>query len=446
LPQTSRSHRLSVHPSTILLRLSVGLSAVAGVGVGIVLLWATAGSRAADLPFVALAQAHGQVQTIGFIGLFVLGTAAQRLPGFLTIPLTHPERLTLSGYAIAGGLLLRIVFQPMDTSLVRVFALSSSGLAETTGIALGLYTLLSLASRTIQPVEPWRRVIAVSFGFLSASVVLNLIAYLNLILGARVVPEPLDAALVHAELFGFAVTAVLAVSMKLLPRFLLLRPTDYRCVHGGVLLHALGAALVVIGWLVNTVGADPSTGSILRTNGMGLATVGVIAFAFGLRIYDHASRPSTAPMTTEPARLWIRLAFGWLIVGTLIGLWITIAETFGTGTIGYTQIAASRHALGQGFLLTVIVGLGSRILPGFAAWALVHPRQMSAIVATLTAGAAFRVAGELAGPAFGGPALVVAAIGGTLGTLGFFFFAFRLLQNLGLSGNRRRETAKPVKT
>lgn len=433
------------HPTTILLRLSVGLSAAAGFGVGIVLLWATAVARSGDLPFVALAQAHGQVQTIGFVGLFVLGTAAQLLPGFLTSPLAHPQRLVASGYAIAGGLLLRIVFQPLLNGVPRALALSVSGIAEAVGIVIGLYTLVSLFRRTIQPIELWRRVIVVSFGFLLASVALTVIAHVELVLGAAVVSEPLDAALVHAEVFGFAVTGVLGVSLKVFPRFLLLRPTHRRLVQGGVLLYVSGTGLVVLGWLASNIASATFVSPTVRSVGMGLATVGIVAFTVGLRLFERPSRPSTAPLTTEPLRRWVQVAFGWLLVGTCIELWLTLTEALLADPVAYTQNAAARHAIGQGFLLIIIVGVGSRILPGFAAWALVHQREMDAIALTLIVGAFLRVLGELAGPELGAPAFTVAAIGGTLGTLGFLAFGVRLFQTLGPPGSRPRESVGHVR-
>jgi hypothetical protein len=440
VPERPGSRRLGPSPTTVLLRLSVGLSAGAGFGVGVVLLWATAAGRAADLPFVALAQAHGQVQTIGFVGLFVFGTAAQLLPGFLTSPIVAPRRLIASGYAIAGGVLVRLIFQPLPTGISRALALSAGGIAEIAGIILALSTFLRLFRRTIQPSEPWRRVAVVSFGFLLVSTALNAVAQLGLVLGGSVVPEPLDAALVHAEILGFAVTGVLGVSLKVFPRFLLLQPTFRRLVRGGTVLYLTGTGLAVIGWLASTVVGVMFLGPTLRSVGMGLATVGITSFAAGLRIFERPSRASTAPLTTEPLRQWIQVAFGWLLVGLGIELWLTLSDMLQASPVAYTQNAAARHAIAQGFLLLVIVGLGSRILPGFAAWALVHQREMSAVAATLIVGALLRVMGELAGPAFGGPWFTVAAIGGSLGTISFLAFAARLFQTLGPPRSGPHET------
>ena len=90
----------------------------------------------------------------------------------------------------------------------------------------------------------------------------------------------------------------------------------------------------------------------------------------------------------------------------------------------------------------MIVGVGSRILPGFAPWALVHQREVNAISFTLIVGAFLRVLGELTGPSFGEHAFTVAAVGGTLGTIGFLAFAIRLTQALGPPGGHPSERIK----
>src|SRR5690242_19745067 len=87
--------RNTPNPSTTLLRLSVILSAVAGFGVGLTLLTSIALGSVGRLPFEALAQAHGQVQALGFVGLFIVGTAAVLLPGFLAAPLRRQRTILI---------------------------------------------------------------------------------------------------------------------------------------------------------------------------------------------------------------------------------------------------------------------------------------------------------------------------------------------------------------
>jgi hypothetical protein len=78
----------------------------------------------------------------------------------------------------------------------------------------------------------------------------------------------------------------------------------------------------------------------------------------------------------------------------------------------------------------LLVGMASRILPGYSGWALQHPRFLGWTIGLLLAGAAIRVGGELAGGYAGlfGP---LTGLGGVLGTLGFLLFAASLWPALG---------------
>jgi hypothetical protein len=433
-------HRLDRLPTTLLLRLSVIFSGVAGFCVGLALLWATASGLAGSLPFAALAQAHGQVQTLGFVGLFILGTAAQLVPGFLTYPLRHHGRFVLGGLLLATALALRILAQPFDPGPWRSLALASFGILQLAGIALCLASLTDLVRRTIQPPEIWRYLGLISFGFLGVSGILNLAAAVTLANGARVIPDPLDSALVVAELPGFTVFAALAVGQKIFSRFLLLQPTNGRTIVAGAGSYLVGTVLTVAVALVAEVTASELI-QVVRLAGAWLGLAGILMFVGGIKLYSHPTRRSLAPNVTEPARHWVRIAFGWLIVANVISAMLATREILGGTPATYLEVAATRHALGQGFALTLVVAMSARILPGVSAWALTHPRPVEWTIAILTLGAALRVGGELAGQ-LGEPALVVAGLGGSLGTLGFLGFAGVVVMKLGTPSKSDRVKTK----
>jgi hypothetical protein len=416
------------HPTTVLLRLSIVLSALAGFGVGLTLLVALALGRAGDLPFAALAQAHGQVQALGFVGLFILGAGAQLLPGFLATPLARRDRIVLGGYLVAAGLVARVVGQPSPPGLARDVLLWLSALGELGGVLLCLSSYAQLLRRTIQPPELWRRLALVGFALLALSLLLNLVAVDQLAAGLAVVPAPLDLALIELELWGFATLVIFAVARKVFPRFLLLPPPDDRRLALGVSAYVLGVALLVVALVI----AGPGQGAEIAVLGGELVKlVGIVVFLDGLRLYRRPVRASGAPGVTEPARRWLRLSFGWLVAAAALA---TIASLRGllTGSLDpYFEMSAARHALGQGFLLTLIVGLGSRILPGFSAWAIARPRLLEGLVGAITSGAFLRVLGEL-GIAFGAPAgAPLAALGGTVAVIAFLVFGATLVVAVG---------------
>ncbi|MGE0058341.1 MAG: hypothetical protein AB7T32_10195, partial [Dehalococcoidia bacterium] len=66
--------------------------------------------RSADL-----LQAHGQVQLLGFAGLYVMGMSFRLLPRFAGSRLAHPSLLTPIVVLIAAGLVPRAIVLPFLT-------------------------------------------------------------------------------------------------------------------------------------------------------------------------------------------------------------------------------------------------------------------------------------------------------------------------------------------
>ena len=428
------------HPTTVLLRLSVLLGATAGFTLGFALLGAIVLGRADDLPWAALVQVHGQVQVVGFVGLFVLGTAAQLLPGFLARPLTRRGLVIRGGSLIAGALLLRAVAQPLDPSLLRSVGLWLAAVAEVGGVGLCLYRYADLVRRTVQPPDLWRHLAMIGFGFLGLSVLLNLVATAFLATGRAVVPDSLDEALVHLELAGFVVFVVFGVSRKVLPRFLLLQPPRDAWLRRGAGCYLVGVILVSAGYLLGAVPTAPTLGRAFLIVGTWPQLVGVLLFLHGLNLYRPPARPSGAPNVTDPVRRWSRLAFAWLVVANgLAVVWATRAF-LGGPLATFFETTAARHAFAQGFVLTIVVALGSRVLPSYSAWAIRRPRLIEALISAITLGAALRVAGELV-TAWGGLAgEAVAGAGGAFAVVAFGVFAVAVFATIGRTPGTGRQT------
>jgi len=421
-PAATRQH---ANPSTTLLRQSVSLSAIAGFGLGLTLLTSIALKSAGALPFDALAQAHGQVQTLGFIGLFIFGTAAQLLPGFLATPLQRRRTILAGGWLVTIGLIARVGGQPLQSGLFRDILLGLSLVGVTVGFGLCLYGFADLLTRSLQPTGLWRTLLFGGLGFLVVGLTINLAAVGTLIAGSATVPTPIDAALVEAELWGFPIFLVFGVSRKMLPHLLQLAPSNDRRIRLGAVCYGTGVLLTIAADLLGATDLRGIVPDVLFVAAW-LEIFGVALFLRGLGIYRKAARPSTLPLITEPARRWIRIAFGWLVVAPILVALYTLPALL-TGASGIAddvfEVGAARHALGEGFLLTLIVALGARILPGYSAWAIRHPRVSEILVMTLTAGAVFRVIGEVGIAQDVEGSAVCATIGGTLSVSAFLVFA-----------------------
>ena len=98
--------------------LALGLGLVGGFAVGLYALGGPAFGWPAGR-YLALVQAHGQVQTLGLAGLLILGVGALLLPAFWRAKLGRPRVISYGGGLVGVGLLAQLIGQPLDPGLVR---------------------------------------------------------------------------------------------------------------------------------------------------------------------------------------------------------------------------------------------------------------------------------------------------------------------------------------
>jgi uncharacterized protein involved in response to NO len=327
---------------------------------------------------------------------------------------------------------LRVLSQPLEPSTARAGLLVASGLLTLAGPLLFAAALVASCRRSVQPRGAWQLVLGTALVSLLLSLLLNLAATVRLAgVPMAVVTTALDEAIVSLEIRGFIVGVGLAVGLKLFTSFLILRPPRRWALPASIGSYVVGLALNAVGWLLHELWPEqPLLGLTARAAGDLLTLIGVVGYLLVVRLFEPAARESGRPHVTNPVRTWIRLAFVWLLVGSVLQVWLSLRETFGGPAASFTELSATRHALTMGFLLVLLVAMAARILPGYSGWALQHPRFISWTVYLLLAGALLRVLSELAGGYAGlfGP---VTGLGGVLGTLGFLLFAVTLWPALG---------------
>ncbi|HEY8742863.1 MAG TPA: hypothetical protein VIU62_07185, partial [Chloroflexota bacterium] len=71
-----------------------------------------------------LAQAHGQVQALGFVLLFIVAVGLQLFPRFLGTPPRHALRAVWGAGGIALSLVARLLGQPLEPGLARMVLLT----------------------------------------------------------------------------------------------------------------------------------------------------------------------------------------------------------------------------------------------------------------------------------------------------------------------------------
>jgi len=322
-------------------------------------------------------QAHGHAQVFGWVGSFILGI------GFYSVPkLRGPAR---GAFAAAwtcwtlwtAGVGLRW-FANIDAWHWRLL-LPISAVSELAAFAL----FLSVVSRHRPQsggkagFEPWIWVVMSATAGLGLLLIVNLTACLGVsVYGAG--PEfehVFDQRYLALMAWGFLVPFVWGFSAKWMPVFLGLAPLRPRWLGAAVAVSFAGVLLTFAGW-----GATATW----------LFAAGTVLAIAALRVFERAQKEAKTRGVHSSFPYFIRAAYAWLFISALLAMAAARWDTSG-GIWG-----ASRHALTVGFISVMILSVGSRVLPAFAAMRLLwSPRLMFLALALLTIGCTLRVSCEV---------------------------------------------------
>jgi NnrS protein len=355
--------------------------ALPGTLLGVWNLLSIAEHRASSAASVAWIQAHGQAQLFGWVGTFILGISLDVLPKFLGRPMAKfGLAWTVWGLWTAG--VAWRWWSGVGAQHWRI-GLGASAVLELAAFVLSQYALWFTgkhppagASQKKMPVDLASWLGLVGFLSLGLALVLNLFISIEVIQHGQlpVYPVESDQVFLLIALWGFAVPVAWSYSTRFVTIFLNLeRPAQ-----------SLTAVLTagVIG-----VVASALLHQFLLANLLALALTLVAAWA--LRIFRPSVRAPKRTGVYPHYDAFVRLAYGWLIVGAILGVLASILPGV-TGLGG-----ASRHAITVGFLATLIFSIGPRILPSFLnGRELQSPRLMSATLWLISLGCLLRVGSE----------------------------------------------------
>ena len=331
----------------------------------------------ASLP-AAWIQSHGHAQVFGWIGSFVLGI------GFYSRPARGRSvpRIPLACFAFwTSGVVMRWAASIYGWHWRSLFAVSAS--FETIAILL----FLASASRHKLPepaqegrvkprMELWMVSVLLSTVGLLALVIFNLVECLRLVIDGteRAFPHGLDQRFLALLAWGFLVLVVWGFSARWLPTFLAIPRPDAHLFRIALILDLAGVLSAVSGW------ARPATI---------LTSASAVAIVFALHLTERPHGPAKVQGIHKSFPTFIRLAYAWLLIAGLMGIWAAFADQHG-GIWG-----ASRHALTVGFAATMVFAIGPRILPHFAGiYSIFSKRLMFMSLMLLQTGCTLRVLSE----------------------------------------------------
>ena len=389
-----------------------------------------------------LIQAHGQVQLLGFAGLYVMGMSLRLLPRFSSARIAFDGLVPFVLWSMVVALAARSLLLPWFSGPEHDAIL----LTSLTGVTLASGAYLLIVAATILGTA--RRADASSAAFVIGAAVLVTACDIALMAGIdsardgrRTLSYLTDTAVVQLELTGFLIVIIAGVAMRALPTMVgLERPI--RAVR--LLPEAIATtAALLAGLLLYLEYAGFSdaiaTFASLALVGTGLVLLCLVWLGGVLRPERNRIRPSSQP------HLWlIRGAFVWLVISGALMVYAGIDGALAAGLPDPLLFDAIRHSLGVGVVTALILGMSLMILPEFAVARqhANHQRELALFLALLiNVSAVLRVVPSLAGDGWSTDARNASmATAGTLAEIAllvfFVYFGRLVLQMRGVERRR----------
>lgn len=332
--------------------------------------------------------AHGEAQLWGFITLFILGislrTALRPVARHKLGPVFCGVLLATGLSGVAGGFLWFL--QPQTWP-----AIGPASAALLLLMALVFWTLQVATLRGKWPAT-WARAVIISGLWLSI--------WAGTSLAFRIAAGPAgpDAyhngqrlLIIELAVFGFAMNSIYGYGQLFLPGLLRLgAPRDW-ALETTWWLHNLGTAGFAAATVWTGLGLLAAPASLL------LAAAAVF-YAVGQRAFFGKPRKSRRPEQGQPSLdRYPPLAFFWLLASlTILAAGYAFLALADQQLLPHALVGAARHALTVGFMTTLILGVGQRLLPVFEHRVLPLPGLVLPILLLVGAGNLLRVTSELA--------------------------------------------------
>jgi hypothetical protein len=348
--------------------------------------------------YTPLIQAHGQVQLLGWLGLFIMGMAYRLLPRFSGRPLAFPIVVWASWATLLASVIVRLAAAALEAGAWQRFALVGSG-------ALGLAAAVAFALVIITTAaHPGSRAGATAYFFVLGALAFFMQAGVDLALtalaaqrGDAVRPNE-AAALLHLQLYGFVAMFVVGVALRAVPTFSgVPRPE----LQAKVLALALAAVVAVYVVAELWIAAGTRTSLLFRLEAVSFAGLGLLFLAIAGLVGIFRPAANRLRPASQQHVWFIRTGFAWLLIAAGLSAYYGIRAGIDGVPLSYYGVDAVRHSVGLGVASTMILGMGMLVLPEFAIRRMLHPREGALpllMLTLLTTATTLRVGAAVAAP------------------------------------------------
>ena len=379
-------------------RAFIGASLALGIGGGFLLGLLLPLSRALEWGwgsgdrYPALVQAHGQLQLMGFGGLFIMGMALRLLPRIAARELAFASLAPWMLAAVVTSLVLRALAEPAPDTIVRDGTLIAS--AALLLAAAGVFTAIVVGTALGRGSQAGSTAIFFTLGSIgyAAGAILNALQIIDVVHQGLAVASPSkETAMVFTQQYGFTVMFISGIASRMIPAFTGHKRREITStIAAGIL--SVGIAMFAGGteWAAYRGGSEMNA----RIGDAGLV---LTAVAFALLVWASGaleSSPNRVAAASQTQFLFVRAAMCWMLAAAALTLWYAVRALMHGSYADQFELDAIRHALTIGVLTMMIMGIGMLIVPEFAGRRLQHPnehRLVMAMLIALNASVAFRI-------------------------------------------------------
>ncbi len=387
--------------------------------------------------------AHAHAMVFGFVGFFIMGFAYQAFPRFKHTTLWRPKLAFAALPLMIVGILLQTVAHLLAPPSLRLEIVAAT--IQTVAVIIFAATIVMTARQAKKP-EVYDRFVYAALGwFLLAAVANPVVFKLFELAGSR---EQLLFNLAtfnipyrDVQLLGIAVVMILGVSLRLLPHAYGLREPS-RAWQLFLFLGVNGSILVGVVLFI----AGMASGNHWLLMIQWLTTFVLLAVAIGT---PRQYRLFGAVPENERDRglKFIRAAYVWFIIGTAM-LVFTPIYNFAvympiTGShvpFSHAFFGAYRHALTVGFIMMMIVGVSSKVVPTLSGVDVRRANSLWPTFLLLNLGNLTRVSSQIATDFFPS-AYSVMGFSGFIEVVGLTLWGYELFANMRAGKKLERETA-----
>jgi hypothetical protein len=307
---------------------------------------------------------HASFQVIGFVLLFIMGVAYQAVPRSCRVPLARTELARASFRLTFGGLLLRAYGQFGPLLPGTAPSLLLGGLAILAGV-VAFAAVLAATWRSVPLPRPnvgGPEIAAGMLWWIVAATILVLEGIRALRGGDADLGARYNEAFYIAALLGGAMSWIQGMVRRMEPTALAFQPPRAPLLGAAFAGSQLGTAAATIG---AALPANPVAHRFFD-GGLVVVALALAAFMVGARVFERAApRPHSAQLAPLAVRRAVRAAF------VAAALFAALALIYGLcDLVGHVLPTAvwdgARHALALGCIATLILALGSHLVPRFS--------------------------------------------------------------------------------